>query len=213
MSVSTRHLDRVRFALSGMLVGCLLTLSAVPVLAQMGFSPAAVRKGVLLVASPSMDDSNFHHTVLLVIEHGKGGTVGLILNRPTDVLVSEVLRDLPILKGTPDRLFTGGPVEPTRLILLFRLKGIRPDTRQVFDGVYLGTPTVLERIMAQPQPTETFRAFSGFAGWAPGQLEGEVLEGFWGILPPEGGGIFDADPATLWHESVARLQVPRTISY
>ncbi len=199
--------------MSSMLVGCLLVLVAAPVLAQREFSPAAVKKGVLLVASPLMDDRNFHHTVLLVIEHGKGGTVGLILNRPTDVLVSEVLRDLTILKGTPDRLFTGGPVEPTRLILLFRLKGIRPDTRQVFDGVYVGTPTVLERIMAQPQPTETFRAFSGFAGWAPDQLEGEILEGFWGILPPEGGSIFDADPATLWQESVARLQVPRTISH
>lgn len=213
MCLSTKYSSAARFVISSVLVVCVLDLLTVPALAQMEFSPSAVKKGVLLVASPLMDDQNFHQTVLLVIEHGKGGTVGLILNRPTDVLVSEALRDLIILKGTLHRLFTGGPVEPTRLILLFRLKGIRPDTRQIVDNVYIGTPTVLERMMIQPQSTETFRAFSGFAGWAPGQLEQEMRDGFWGLLPSDTGSIFDHDPTTLWQESVARLQAPRTISH
>ncbi len=180
--------------------------------AQQEFSPGSLEKGILLVASPSLSDPNFHQAVLFIIEHGRGGTVGLILNCATNVLVSEVLPDFTALKRTTHRLFAGGPVEQTQLILLFRLTQLLPDTRQIVDGIYVGTPRVLERIMTQPKPTETFRAFSGFAGWAPGQLEHEMLEGAWGVLPSNAFNIFDIDPATLWPDSISRLQAPRTIS-
>jgi putative transcriptional regulator len=124
-----------------------------------------------------------------------------------------VLPDLTVLKGTSYRLFAGGPVEPTHLLLLFRLKEPPVDARSVFDGVYVGgTPKVLERIITQAKPTETFRAFAGFAGWAPRQLEAEVLLGGWGILPPDSFSIFDQDPATLWPDCLSRLQAPRVIS-
>ena len=194
------------------LVGTLFLLHAGSVPAQQEFSPTSVTKGVLLVASPSLSDPNFHQTVLLIVEHGRGGTVGLILNRPTNVLLSEVLPDFTVLKRTIHRLFAGGPVEQTQLVLLFRLTQLLPDTRQIVDGIYVGTPRVLERIMTQPKPSEAFRAFSGFAGWAPGQLEHEMLEGAWGVLPSTAVDIFDKDPAMLWPDSISRLQAPRTIS-
>lgn len=194
-------------------MGTLFLLSTLSAQAQQEFSLRSVEKGVLLVASPSMSDPNFHQTVLLIVEHGRGGTVGLILNRPTNVLVSEVLPDFTVLKRTTHRLFAGGPVERTQLVLLFRLTQLLPDTRQIVDRIYLGTPRVLERIMTQPKPTETFRAFSGFAGWAPGQLEHEMLEGAWGVLPSNAFNIFDKDPAALWPDSIILLQAPRTISH
>jgi putative transcriptional regulator len=198
---------------SAFLVGTLFLLSTLSAQAQQEFSPMSVEKGVLLVASPSLGDPNFHQTVLLIIEHGRGGTVGLILNRPTNVLLSEALPDFTILKRTSHRLFAGGPVGQTQLVLLFRLTQLLPDTRQIIAGVYVGTPRVLERIMTQPKPTETFRAFAGFAGWAPGQLEHEMLEGAWGILPSDAFSIFDNDPVTLWPDSISRLQAPKTISH
>lgn len=198
---------------SAFLVGTLFLLSAVSAQAQQEFSPMSVEKGMLLVASPSLSDPNFHQTVLLIIEHGRGGTVGLILNRPTNVLLSEALPDFTVLKRTSHRLFAGGPVGQTQLVLLFRLTQLLPDTRQIIAGVYVGTPRVLERIMTQPKPTETFRAFAGFAGWAPGQLEHEMLEGAWGILPSDAFSIFDKDPVTLWPDSISRLQAPKTISH
>jgi putative transcriptional regulator len=198
---------------SAFLVGTLFLLSALSAQAQQEFSPMSVEKGVLLVASPSLGDPNFHQTVLLIIEHGRGGTVGLILNRPTNVLLSEALPDFTVLKRTSHRLFAGGPVGQTQLVLLFRLTQLLPDTRQIIAGVYVGTPRVLERIMTQPKPTETFRAFAGFAGWAPGQLEHEMLEGAWGILPSDAFSIFDNDPVTLWPDSISRLQAPKTISH
>ena len=194
-------------------MGAVFLLSALSVQAQQEFSAMSIEKGVLLVASPSLNDPNFHQTVLLIIEHGRGGTVGLILNRPTNVLLSEALPDYTVLKRTNYRLFAGGPVEQTRLVLLFRLTQLLPDTRQIVAGVYVGTPRVLERIVTQPRPTETFRAFAGFAGWAPGQLEHEMLEGAWGVLPSDALSIFDKDPATLWPDSISRLQAPKTISH
>jgi putative transcriptional regulator len=207
-------LTGARKVLASVLLGGLLTvLHAAPALAEGEFSASSVEKGVLLVASPALDDPNFSQSVVLVLEHGSEGTLGLVLNRPTNVLLSEVLPDLTVLKGTTYRLFAGGPVETTRMLLLFRLKEPPADARSVFDGVYVGgTPAVLERIITQAKPTDTFRAFAGVAGWAPGQLKFEMLQGAWAILPPDSIGIFDKDPATLWEDCLRRLQAPRVIS-
>jgi len=195
---------------SFVLGGLLSVLHTAPALASMEFAPSSVEKGVLLVASPNLDDPNFRESVVLIVEHGPEGTFGLILNRSTNVLLSHALPDLTVLKGTSYRLFVGGPVEPTHLLLLFRLKEPPADARSVFDGVYVGgTPKVLERIITQAKPTETFRAFAGFAGWAPGQLKYEMLQGGWAILPPDSFSIFDQDPATLWRDCLSRLQAPR----
>lgn len=203
-----------RKVIASFLLGVLFTiLYAIPTLAGTEFTPWSVTKGVLLVANPSLVDPNFHQAVVLVIEHGPAGTLGLILNRSTKVLLSEALPDFTVLKGTTYPLFAGGPVEATRLLLLFRLSEPPADARSVFDGVYVGgTPGILERVIMQPKPTETFRAFAGYAGWAPRQLETEMHQGAWAALPPDAVSIFDQDPATLWKNSLSRLQAPRVIS-
>ena len=204
-----------RSAIASLLLGGLLTIMhAAPALAGMEFAPSSVAKGVLLVASPSLEDPNFRKAVVLVVEHGPNGTLGLILNRSTKVLLSDVLPELTVLKGSTYRLFAGGPVAPDRMLLLFRLLKEPPaDARSVFDGVYVGgTPRVLERIITQAKPTETFQAFAGSAGWAPRQLEAEMLLGAWGILPADSFSIFDKDPAVLWSDCLSRLQAPRVIS-
>ena len=202
-------------ALQILLWGGLLTvLSAGSVGAEAAFVPSPVTKGVLLVASPSLNDPNFHHTVLLLVKHGSEGTLGLVLNRSTNVLLSQVLPNLTALSGTDHRLSVGGPVEPTRLLLLFRLKEPPPDARPVIDGLYVGSaPGLLERVLSEAKPTEVFRAFAGYAGWAPGQLEFEMRQGSWAILPLEGIDIFGKDQTSLWFDSIARLQAPRVISY
>ena len=212
--LSAPRFTGTRRAIASILIaGFLTALYAAPALSGVESAPSSVGKGVLLVASPSLEDPNFRQAVVLVVEHGPGGTVGLVLNRPTNVLLSKALPDIAVLKGTSYRLFAGGPVEPTRFLLLFRLKEPPADARSVFDGVYLGrTPKVLERIIPQAKPTETFLAFAGFASWVPRQLEAELLLGAWAILPPDSVGIFDKDPATLWSDCISRLQRPRVIS-
>jgi putative transcriptional regulator len=121
-SIAPRTTGARRILATCLLGGLLTALHAAPALAGNEFAQSSVGKGVLLVASPMLDDPNFRQTVVLVLEHGPEGTLGLILNRSTNVLLSEAFPDLIVLKGTTYRLFAGGPVEPTRLLLLFRLK-------------------------------------------------------------------------------------------
>ena len=191
----------------------LLTMVGAPsALADSESGPSSVSKGVLLVASPSLNDPNFYQTVVLILEHGPQGTVGLVLNRATNQLLAEVLPGISRLKGTTHRLFAGGPVQPNVILLLSRLKDPQPDMQPVFDSVYVGgTPEALDRLLAKAAPSDRFRAFAGYAGWASGQLAFEMLQGAWAALPPEKD-LFDKDPAALWPESIDRLQAPRVIS-
>jgi putative transcriptional regulator len=200
--------------ITSFLLGILfIGLYVTPTLAGVEFAPLSITKGVLLVASPSLTDQNFHEAVVLIVEHGPDGTVGLILNRSTKVLLSEVMPKLTVLRGTTYRLFAGGPVETTRLHLLFRLSEPPADARRVFDGVYVGgTSGIFERIIKQSKPTEAFRAFAGYASWAPRQLEAEMHLGAWAALSPDAASIFEKDPATLWKDSLSRLHAPRVIS-
>lgn len=203
-----------RTVASFLFAGLLTLLHAASVVASTEFAPSSVENGVFLVASPSLQDPNFHQSVVLIVEHGRAGTLGLVLNRSTGVLLSEALPDLTVLKGTTHRLFAGGPVELNRLLLLFRLKEPPAGSRLIFDGVYMGdTPKILERIIAQAKPTDTFRAFAGSARWAPGQLKYEMLQGAWAVLPPDSNGIFNDNPATFWQDCIDRLTAPRVISY
>src|SRR5690242_3689901 len=191
------------------LILCVLLALLPRALAASEFDPASVVKGVFLVASPSLNDPNFRQTVVLVLEHGSQGTLGIILNRPTDILLSQALPDVAALKGTNHRLFAGGPVQPSAMLLLSRLNEPQPGMRLVFDSVYVGgTPELLERIMAKAAPADRFRAFAGYAGWTPGQLGLEMRQGAWAVLSPESN-LFEQDPSILWQESLTRLEAPR----
>src|SRR6478735_8811340 len=174
--------------MAGLLLLIALTvLEGTTAMAGPEFHPSSVEKGVFLVASPSMNDPNFRQTVVLVLEHGPEGTLGVILNRATDVLLSEALPGVRALKGTTHRLFAGGPVQPNIVLLLSRLKEPQPDMRPVFDNVYVGgNPDVLERLLRQAGAAARFRAFAGYAGWAPGQLGFEMVPRLLAVLPPKG---------------------------
>lgn len=173
---------------------------------------AALKKGVLLVAHPSLMDPNFQHTVVLICEHGAEGTLGVVINRPTGLLLSEALPAVPVLKGTSYVLFAGGPVQPEGILMLFRIVDAPEQLRKVLERVYLGlNREVLERVITKPSPSETFRAYAGYAGWAPGQVEFEMAMGSWAVVPADPSSIFDKAPETLWTEMVEAIQAPRVI--
>jgi putative transcriptional regulator len=177
-------------------------------------SASAIKKGVLLVAHPSLMDPNFRQTVVLVCEHGAEGTLGVIINRPTPLLLSEALPAISVLKGTSYVLFAGGPVQPDGILMLFRVAEAPDQLRKVLERVYLGlNREILERVITKPNPTETFRAYAGYAGWAPGQLEFEMAMGSWAVIPADPASIFDKMPETLWTEMVEAMHAPRVIRY
>ncbi len=175
-------------------------------------SPRAIKKGTFLIAHPSLMDPNFQQTVVLICEHGEEGTLGLIINRPTELLLSDVLPAISVLKGTSYVLYAGGPVQPEGVVMLFRVVQEAAHLRKVMERVYLGlNREALERVITQPQPTETFRAYAGYAGWAPGQLEFEMGMGSWVVVQADPASIFDKAPEALWSEMVEALQAPRVI--
>jgi putative transcriptional regulator len=160
--------------------------------------------GVLLVAEPAMLDPNFKRAVILVCDHNDEGTFGLVLNRPTDLHLPEVLVE-PV--GLDHPVFIGGPVQPDTLHFLHGYADEIAEAVPVAAGIGWGGPfeEVAERIRLGAFDPDLFRFFAGYAGWGTGQLAGEIEDGSWVILPANPATVFGTPPDRLWRELVAGL--------
>jgi putative transcriptional regulator len=160
--------------------------------------------GRLLVAAPSLDDPNFERAVILVLDHDEDGALGVVLNRASAVTVRDTLLGWNELASAPPVVFGGGPVEPTAIVALgSAASGVTPD----------GWTPILDRIrlvdldddpVLAASDLDHLRIFAGYAGWAPGQLEDELLQGAWFDVDAEPGDVFTDDPDALWHRVLAR---------
>jgi len=183
-------------------------LPALPALLALGIAlsgpahaqPAA---GQFLVAARGLADPNFARTVVLLVQHGEEGSWGLVINRPTEVPLSRLFPEERTLKSEASPLFAGGPVSPGRFLLLLRAPRKPLDSLPVFADVFLGWgPAALEdRVSA-------FRMYSGYAGWAAGQLEAELARGDWRLLPAEAPLVFDEHPERVWEALIRLLEAP-----
>ncbi|HEX5091587.1 MAG TPA: YqgE/AlgH family protein [Burkholderiales bacterium] len=171
-----------------------LLAAVAPAAAQQGEPPNAV----LLVARPELRDPNFARSVVLATRAGEGHTVGVILNRPTTL----TYRDRP--------LSFGGPVLPESRVALFAADAPPADAAfHVLPRVYLSLhPQIVDALVAQPEAR--VRLYGGFAAWAPGQLEREIDEGAWYVLPVEEPLLFRESTDGLWEALVARAEGART---
>jgi putative transcriptional regulator len=163
-------------------------------------------RGRLLVASPSLEDPNFHRSVVLLLEHDENGALGVILNRPSVTDVDVVLPDWAELAPSPGVVFAGGPVSPGAAIGL----GRAPEASAV-DGWaplfgHLGTVDLSRPPDDVPVAVEAVRVFAGYAGWGEGQLEGELDEGAWLVLDAEPGDVMSDNPADLWSDVLRRQE-------
>lgn len=167
---------------------------------------APLAKGIFLVAKPSLRDPNFRQTVVLLCEYGPDGAVGVVINRPTEISITEVLPQVPILESQRHVVFSGGPVQRNHLLILYRMPDGPEDTHHVFDGVFLGgNMDALKGILQDPDSPNNFRAFMGYSGWAPGQLENEMETGSWITLPADTVRVFETTHAKLWPEILRSL--------
>jgi putative transcriptional regulator len=163
-------------------------------------------KGIFLVAAPSLRDPNFRQSVVLLCEHGPEGALGVVVNRPTAMSISEALPQVPILEGSAHVLYAGGPVQTNQVMLLFRSEEFPENSHHVFDGVCLGGDMgMVERILTGPGTKESFRAYLGYSGWGPGQLENEMKTGSWITLPADPSLVFETDPARMWGDILASV--------
>lgn len=158
-------------------------------------------KGMFLVASQQLRDPNFSESVVLLIEYGRQGAMGVIINRPTNVRLSTVLPDVPGLQQRADTLHIGGPVAIGQLLFLIRSDNQPEDSRHIFQDVYVSASlAVLQETIDEGKGR--FRVYAGRAGWAPGQLDGELSRGDWHILSADGETIFDKAPSEIWPELI-----------
>ena len=165
----------------------------------------AADAGDFLVAARSLGDFNFAQTVVLVTRSEPGGTAGLVLNHPSPTPVSRLFPDMTALESLPDTIYFGGPVAPDRVSFLFRADSAPPGSVFVTKGLYAGESAALLRsLLSRPNPMEGLRIFAGSAGWAPSQLEGELLRGDWHVMPGDLNAVFTRRPGSLWQELDAR---------
>lgn len=164
---------------------------------------------MLLIAAPQLNDVRFRETVVLVIRHGRGGPLGVIVNRPLAAKVSDVLRK-PATSPLADRpLYFGGPVDTKRLIALYRDSGPQPrESLAVAGGLWLSQSVpLIDTLLGKPP--SAFKLLAGFAGWAPGQLEHEIARGDWYLLPFDEQAVFATDDAGLWKKLIRRASERR----
>lgn len=160
--------------------------------------------GRLLVATPLLGDPNFRRTVILIVEdEAEEGTLGVVLNRPTEVPVGQVLEPWTELVTGPSVVFRGGPVSPNSALALALARGEdEPVGWRSLDGSPLMSGIGLVDLEAPPElladGITSFRVFAGYAGWGPGQLQAEIDEGAWYLLPGEPADAFFSHPERLW---------------
>lgn len=160
---------------------------------------AALEAGRFLVASRGMADPRFAHTVVLVVEHGPGGALGLVVNRATAATLGRALPDMESRARAGDPLWYGGPVAPGRAAVLVAGRGAPQPSRQVLQDLQFSTdPAVLAAVLGDGDAR--FRVYAGYAGWAPGQLEGELARGDWTVSPATTEQVFRDDGMQLWRE-------------
>jgi putative transcriptional regulator len=168
--------------------------------------------GRLLVATPLLGDPNFKRAVVLIVEHEETeGTLGVVLNRPTKIPVGQVLEQWTELITDPSVLFRGGPVAQNSALALAMVPGKEePLGWRALDGAPALARLGLLDLDAPPRllapAIQSLRVYAGYAGWSPGQLEAEIDEGAWFVLPAEPGDIFAADPAQLWRAVLQRQE-------
>jgi putative transcriptional regulator len=160
---------------------------------------------MLLVATPQLVDPNFAATVVLLLDVDENGALGVVLNRPTGVSVSEVLAAWGDVVAEPEVLFQGGPVSTEGALAIGWLR----DTGDVpvgFRGVDGGLGVVdLDTPVELVDGSLTgMRIFAGYAGWGAEQLEGEIEEGSWYVVPALPPDVFQQDPGGLWREVLRR---------
>jgi putative transcriptional regulator len=164
--------------------------------------------GQLLIAAPTIGDPRFAHTVILVVRHDKEGAFGIVINRPVGERSIATL-----LEATGDneagvegsvRVFAGGPVQPELGFVIHSAEYRRAETLDV-DGHVAMTASreILRDIGHNRGPQKSLFAL-GYAGWGPGQLEGELARHDWFTTPEEPKLIFDDDRENLWEDAMAR---------
>ena len=167
--------------------------------------------GQLLVATEDLRDPRFVRTVIYMLQHDAGGAMGLVVNRPVgDAPLARLLEQFGLEghgAGGSIRIHYGGPVEPGRAFVLHTADYAGDGTRVIKDGVALTAHPEIFDAIAQGRGPRRALLMLGYAGWAPGQLEGEIQRGAWITVPSAEALLFDEDYGKKWERATARQKI------
>ncbi len=161
-------------------------------------------KGKLLISEPFMFDPNFKRTVILLTENNDEGTVGFILNKQTDLTISDIIEEFPLFDAP---VYFGGPVQPETLHYVHTKGDLFEDSVEIVEGVYWGGNFELlkSNIESGMISSSDLRFFIGYSGWAPDQLEAEIKEKSWILTPADEESIFSIDSESLWKQVLKEM--------
>jgi len=168
--------------------------------------------GKLLVATPEMGDPRFAESVIYIVKHNREGAFGLIINRP---IAKGPIADL--LKGFGQEsgdakgeiiVHYGGPVSQNQGFLLHTDDVLMEDSTKVKDGIAMTSNTKLIDAIAHGKGPRQYLFLLGYAGWAPGQLEGEIQADAWFVIPNDNSLVFGQDADKKWHQALDKRQIP-----
>jgi putative transcriptional regulator len=163
-----------------------------------------------LLAMPQMQDPNFARSVVLLCKQESEGAMGLVVNRRTETLVTSVLEFDPPLKTEAQLpIFVGGPVEPQRGWLLLGFHPGTPDVLTVSDGIYLSSSMDVLRALLEDGDSAARhgRFLVGYAGWAGGQLEGELAASAWLTAEVSVPLLFETPAEAMWESAIRGLGI------
>jgi len=152
-----------------------------------------------LVAVPQLRDPNFHQTVVLMLELSDEGAMGVVINRESPLLLQELCDNHEIpYRGDPlKKVRLGGPVQPEQGLVIYGAEHPDPEGRPVVDDLHASASTgTLTRLCAEPGTR--FHCYTGYAGWGPGQLEREIGEGSWIVIPSDAKTVLECPPEEIW---------------
>ena len=169
--------------------------------ARIGFAP---QRGMFLLASPRLGDPRFAQTVVLLLEYDETGALGLVVNRPTELSLHDVLAT-PLPNSAEHVVYAGGPVEHQRLIALLRSTDSVDGADRVVGDIHAsGSVDTLRRMLERDGGAADVHTYLGYSGWSPGQLDAELARGDWIVTPADAASIFDTPSADVWSDLMRR---------
>ena len=162
------------------------------------------QKGSLLISEPTLKDSYFNRSVVLIVEHNNDGTVGFILNKQIEIELNSLVKDFDEIETD---VFFGGPVNKDNLFFIHRfgkdIEGAMPISKNLFWG---GDFTMLKDLLRKDKLNiHKVRFFIGYSGWDPGQLQMELDQNSWVVKSMVQEDILDCAPKSLWKETLRNM--------
>jgi putative transcriptional regulator len=180
-----------------------------PSLIRVGNSVTLAREpaaGLFLVARRELDDPHFAQSVIYLLRHGPLGTIGLIVNRPSGLNLSDTVSDLGDQDVDARPVYFGGPVEFSTVSMLIRNEQESRLVEHISDDVYLsGDRSVLDRLLAEKKPHNALHFYLGHAGWTSEQLALEIEREDWYVVDTDPAVIFSADSESIWKRLIEKL--------